>query len=521
VTALRLHRLPLLLAAATLATFWFAGHGANPGPIGFRLDDAWIHMVYGRGLLANGFLAYEDGVPSTGCTSPAWAIVLAGVHAIAGRGAATGTIVAVVILAGALIHLAGVALATLLARRASFDATTAIAAGALVAIAPPIAGASLSGMEVTLTGSLLLGGLAASAAGRMMTAGVALALAGLSRPESAAAVVVAAVAVARSRGRWPRLGRLLFAPVIAAGAFVSYNLWASGDPLPATFYLKSAPSLTELPGRVATAVTRLFAQVPPFGTGLGWLALLGLALPSRGKGPGPQGAVPFAAAAAYALANLFVMDPVDPDAFYHQRYLWPAAPLLLVAAAIGASRLSVRFPRLGRWPLGVLCAAALAQTATTIGPASRHFHNDIRNINEVQRRIGETLREALPPGTRVASSDAGAVRYFSQLPTLDVVGLNTPGMRAPTGEYLRSHPVAALALLPAWFRTPDGARLEEIFRAETSGYTVTSNPAMALQVVLRARPGAGPGPVRARFVGFRAFALDFVPPEVTSSRGVP
>jgi hypothetical protein len=108
------------------------------------------------------------------------------------------------------------------------------------------------------------------------------------------------------------------------------------------------------------------------------------------------------------------------------------------------------------------------------------------------------------------------------LPTLDVIGMNTPGMRAPKDDYLRSHPVAALALLPAWFRTPDGAQLEEIFRASTSAYTVTSNPAMATQVVVRARPEAGPSTVRARFGGFRSFALDFVTPERSlSARGGP
>jgi hypothetical protein len=141
------------------------------------------------------------------------------------------------------------------------------------------------------------------------------------------------------------------------------------------------------------------------------------------------------------------------------------------------------------------------------------LHNDVRNINEVQRRIGEELRRVLPPGTRIASTDAGAVRYFSRLPTLDALGLNTPALAGPGDAFVGAHPVAVLVLLPAWFRTPDGALLEEVFRATTADYTVTSNPGMATQVVLRARPDAGRGPVRARFGGFRRFDLEFVPPE--------
>jgi hypothetical protein len=291
---------------------------------------------------------------------------------------------------------------------------------------------------------------------------------------------------------------------------VGYDLWASGRPFPATFYLKSEASLNDLPRRVLVAATRILDQVPPFRTGIGWLAVLGLAFSARL-------ALPFAAAAAFALANLFVLNPVDPQAFYHQRYLLPCAPLLLVAASLGAFSLGRRFPRLAAWPLAILAGAALVQTAVTVAPASRHLHNDVRNINEVQRRIGEYLRDSLPPGTRIAASDAGAIRYFSRLPTLDVLGLNTPGMVSPTREYLSSHPIAALALLPAWFRTPDGARLEEVFRAETTDYTVTSNRSMGVQVVLRARPEEGPDAVRARFVGFRPFAVDFVPPDGAAS----
>ena len=71
----------MLLAAAVLAGVWLTGRDANPGALGFRLDDAWIHQVYGRGLLHDGYLAYNDGEPSTGCTSPLWAVCLP-----AGRG---------------------------------------------------------------------------------------------------------------------------------------------------------------------------------------------------------------------------------------------------------------------------------------------------------------------------------------------------------------------------------------------------------------------------------------------------
>jgi len=129
----------------------------------------------------------------------------------------------------------------------------------------------------------------------------------------------------------------------------------------------------------------------------------------------------------------------------------------------------------------------------------------------VQRRIGTWLGQNLPAGTWVASSDAGAVRYFSRLPVVDVLGLNTPEMLQPTDEFLRAHPVAAVVLLPAWFRGLDEETTMAVFGAQTEDYTVTGNPNMGTQIVLAARPGAAAGgPARVRFVGFRPFAVDVV-----------
>jgi hypothetical protein len=87
-------------------------------------------------------------------------------------------------------------------------------------------------------------------------------------------------------------------------------------------------------------------------------------------------------------------------------------------------------------------------------------------------------------------------------------------MRHPTDAFLAANPVCAVVLLPAWYRSPDAGVLEEAFRAITPDYTVTSNPRMALQVVLRlkAPDGTGaPDTVRVRFGGFHAFALDLAP----------
>ncbi|MBZ0270184.1 hypothetical protein K8I85_18685, partial [bacterium] len=60
-TSLLYRSLPVVLGLLALLAVGRSGSAANPGASGFPLDDAWIHLVYGRGLLENGFLAYEDG----------------------------------------------------------------------------------------------------------------------------------------------------------------------------------------------------------------------------------------------------------------------------------------------------------------------------------------------------------------------------------------------------------------------------------------------------------------------------
>ena len=481
-------------------------------------------MEYGRGLVANGYLAYEDGTPATGCTSPAWAVVLAALHALFRHAERPDALIGAIILVGAALLLGCVFAATSLARRLSGSDTVGAAAGCLVALATPLVAASFSGMEVALTSLLLLLGVSATISGSLGAAGLLLAGSGLARPECGATILVLAAAAALhapAGRRCSTAAKLLTAPAVAGIALVMYNLWASGAPLPATFYAKSSASFSVLPGRLGTALVQMLSTVPPFGFALGWVAVAGLLVggsrrrrggilpPSIAPTSGISTWIPFAAGAAFLLANLAILDPIDPAAFYHLRYVLPPVPLFLVAAALGANAWGRKWPRAGSLPLAALLVVSLAQAAMSIVPESRHFHNDVRNINEVQRRIGEWLGATFPRGTRIAASDAGAVRYFSRLPTLDVIGMNTPGMRSPNEEFLRSHPVAAFAYLPAWFRTSDGAHLETIFEASTSAYTVTSNPAMATQVVVRARPRIGPGSMRARFSGFRSFALDF------------
>jgi hypothetical protein len=118
--------LPSLAGVAVLLVVWFAGRAENPGPLGFRLDDAWIHQVYARGLLADGYLAYNEGVPATGSTSPLWSACLALLRALSPGAPSPEAVVVGATLAGALLHLVAVGVGAALARRISGDRLTAL-----------------------------------------------------------------------------------------------------------------------------------------------------------------------------------------------------------------------------------------------------------------------------------------------------------------------------------------------------------------------------------------------------------
>ncbi len=51
------------------------------------------------------------------------------------------------------------------------------------------------------------------------------------------------------------------------------------------------------------------------------------------------------------------------------------------------------------------------------------YTQSIWQINIVHRAAGEWLKENLPPDTKVAVFDGGAIKYFSQLPVVDIAGI--------------------------------------------------------------------------------------------------
>jgi hypothetical protein len=510
---------PLAVAIIVLATLWLIGRERNPGPLGFRLDDAWIHMVYGRGLLADGVLSYNPGQASTGSTSPLWSVCVALAHAVTTWSSSTTATVIVVLLMGVACHLSVAWLSADLAARLTGNRVAGMAAGILVSLSTPLAAAAFSGMEVSLCAALLLAAVRAVVLQSWVRAGIWLALAAVTRPEAGIVSIACFLATAFDRSNFSafrkRAGNLarLAAPSVAAGSlFMGYNFWIIGSPFPSTFHMKRSGAPLAVPERLITAVSKIYTQAPPTQAYLGWLFLLGLAPRRVRREASGDVLLPLAAATAFFLANLAVIGPEDPEAFYHVRYLLPAIPLFIIAFVCGADGMgrlvSTRFRSA---PIAVLAMIGVIGCLTTVSRESRGFHNDVRNINEVQRRMGEWLGENTAPGQRIAATDAGAVRYFSDRPMIDLLGLNTPEFVWDGEEFIRSHPVVAIAIMPDWFRPAKEDDLRILYVAKTDDYTVSRYPRMAVQAIVTATGQKGDPKRRLRFEGFRQFELDCIP----------
>lgn len=505
------------LEAAVIATgviglvmMWFGGDDRR---LGFPLDDAWIHMVYGRSLAEEGLLAFNSGVPTTGSTSPLWAGLVAIAHLLAGGDVDQGVVIVDVIGAG--LHLAALALLARLVLALTGSRVAAGVAGVLGACSGPLALAAFSGMEVPLTAALMLAAVLACVRLAWGWAGLWLALSALARPEAAIlsvtcfVFVFAATPHGSARDRVRALTRLTWPSLVLGALVIGHALWATGRALPATFYMKQKGSLGDLPERLMVAFPELLGDVPPLETLILWLPLAGLVIPGRVRSPRARAALllPLLAALGFVLANTLLIPPF-PYAFYSLRYLLPAVPLLIAAIVVGAYELGrvrpfTRSPGLAFAPVLVVLGVGAIQGVETFGADSRRLHNDIRNVEEVQRALGTWIAAHTEPGTWIATGDAGAVRYFGERPTIDVMGLNTPEFYWTPG-WAEARPVAAFVMLPCWFHTEPIPELHVVATARTEHYTVTTQTCMQAQAVLTC---TGDETVRLAFRGVRSFTL--------------
>lgn len=478
---------------------------------GFPLDDAWIHAVYARAIARSGSLAFNPGIPATGATSPLWPAIVALPHLLSSD---THTVILFTKLIGFGLHVL-TALVIFLAFRDGDRASPERVVGAsLVAFHPDLISASVSGMEVPLA-TLTAGSVLVMARGsRALPYAMLCAVAPLARPELAIVcyVVPAILFFLRDLRRLAILvGSALAGTLVCFGLLALRNLAVSGRPLPATFYAKVGtgelpPFTAEIVGfsnlldRFAIVDSSILLTI--LAAGALYLAL------SRRTAAGPLlASAAVLSGIGFCALSFILIRPFDPLAFYHQRYVLPALPLVLGGTPVLVCELLSRtgFDRtaaIGRVVLPLWLASSLVVEAPT---RYRALANDARNIDDVQVAIGRTLAEASPQQS-VWAVDVGAVRYFGNAFVVDLIGLNEPRILGPSAQaFLTEHPPDFVEIVPTWTELDGDAskRLQSRFFQTSTGYTVTSFPAMRRHWLAICDDATVSGRLRVRLMGGR------------------
>ncbi len=409
---------------------------------GFPLDDAWIHMVYGRSLATSFALDYNPGIPATGATSLAWAVFVALPHLVSSD---VSTIVFLVKVIGFCLHVA-TALATFFA----FDTgpqsrIIALLAALLVVIYPPFASASVSGMELPAA-SLVAVLLLVAYRRRSVAAFAALAVVSpLVRPEL---TIVPIILAALSFGDGTRRESFHLFTAAAGGLALSWagmiwrNLAVSGRPLAATIYAKA---------RVGFAPHQFLDLLDAFplldAAPVGLLVAVSLymaVVQLKARRSIPLGAASFLTGFAYfASASMSSwMGRTGGVHFYYWRYALPGVVLMIagIFPLLDAVPLDGLKDRTRRWVRIAIPAAFFALAALRSPAGYLWLHNDTANIDSIQVEIGKYLSRAKQTETAWVF-DAGATRYFGTPFVVDLAGLNTLEMLKPDFQsYLVSRP---------------------------------------------------------------------------------
>lgn len=398
----------------------------------FPLDDAWIHRVYARAFAyAQGF-AYNAGEQTTGFTSPLWVVITAPMHWLEPLG--TSTVVVGVKLIGTVLGALVVGAAYRIAVHGSRTTWPAVVAASAIACQPVLVFSALAGMEPVLVLALWSWLVVFVLDKRYTHAAIAAGLLPVARPEGVvlAALAVLAVAIVNRRAlrdavrtRAALVGVAWL--VIPTLAWVVYCLVVSGHPLPATYYVKARGVMSgEALATLGTVLTEhgLARSIPLVVIGLAaacWCARARPAIALLGGG-----ALVFVAAIlvtrTFSLTGYYWTRWTDPGVLAFTS-AWLIA-LAHAANAIVQSALTARVRWAAIGALGLVVLLALPGFATSFAERASRFASDASVIERMNVAPGRWIAEHVPAGDSVGVNDAGALRYFGQRPTIDIVGLN-------------------------------------------------------------------------------------------------
>lgn len=496
--------LALLLGAVLVAV----SVGYNRGSLVPPLDDVYIHLQYARQFGDGEPLRYQPGAEiTTGASSLLWMVLLGAAHAVGFDGR---WLLAVAVVGGVV----GVACATGFTSAAATRLGGHAAgwwAGLLTALCGPLLWGGASGMEVGLLAALTTGTLLSylRERPRFRATPVVAALLALTRPEGflLAAAFTAAMAwtllrpapgpAARAGRPWGRLALVAVPVVVFAGQLLLYRVLtgtsqANGVLAKSWLHTGFLRQPLEIADHVQRNVAAILASLSGL-SGQDVLAPLALVLAVLGVAVlAARRERVLAVVLGGGLASVLLAVATLTTAMWQDlRYLQPFLPLLLLLVVLGAGLVGNRAARTGL--LAVVLLFALAAT-----PAwALRLGQQASAMREGPVSVAQWIAGNVPPGDAVAVNDVGAAAWFGGHRTVDLVGLTTNGMAAPSlngpgtlYEALRALPGPER---PQWFAVFDrwgGVPVADLGRAGLLG----AEPVITFGLAGPARPISASAP---------------------------
>lgn len=396
-------------------------------------DDALISFRYAHNLVAGRGLVYNVGERVEGYTNFLWTMWAAGVLWLGGDPVWFSYVVGVVLALAIL-------LLTYVQARRLIGAWGAMVAAMLVATSQSLLvyTARGSGLETGLFTFLALVGVGLYVHPRLWRwSGVVFGMTTLTRPEGVLLLgltclhgVLAgpAVGAVRSEGApgggvaWLRANVRLLVPLVAGYmvVFLPYFLWRTmyyGDLLPNTFYAKTGGGLRQVLRGVGYASSFALA----FGGPLLVVALLPFLTGFRAAVMGWRGyvVVLIAVYTGYIIA-------VGGDHFPGDRFFVPLVPWVALVFADGLVWVVRRGSKGRLLRGGVVMAVALVVGGHALMRGAE-FESIISGDDEsvwIWREIGWWMADHSGPDEGIAAMGAGAIAYYSDRTTVDLLGLN-------------------------------------------------------------------------------------------------
>jgi len=387
----------------------------------FYCDDALISMRYAQRFLGGHGLTWTDGPRVEGYSNLLWILgcSLLGLIGI--------DLIAATRVLGVLAMLA--VFAALVYRRVTVRNASVVpfAAGITVwSLSAPAAAWVLAGLETPLVAALLAWGLVflmedgetSGQRPRCVAAGVCFGFLCLTRPDGPLFTVIGATwLLLLPRGyRKRNLVRFLIPPMILVAAQLVFRLSYYGEWLPNVWYVKISPSLAHFVGGAKYVMRGFFALMPV--SALAVAGLVAIVVRDRRK-------------SAEAFLLLAVMMPwlayvafIGGDIFHGWRHMVPFVVAMVLGLVLVLERF-VQKPRRHAWRYLVLAVVAVAWfvAGQRIDESNRLAKQDTWVWNT------ETVGRALAAGfgqsrALLAICAAGGIPYWSELPCIDMLGLN-------------------------------------------------------------------------------------------------